>query len=219
MAAYLAGSQCTSASKGIEREIFVRRFLTQVLPPIFRFGHGDIINTYNRTSGQIDIIIENPFFPSFPVVDGGPRLYFAEGVAAALEVKSDISSQWSDFQSTAKKLNRLLPCPGGVKANSTLAWADYRVPLFAVGFKGWKKLNALRPILEAEALDGVFVIDSGLFCVSKKYNVEDIEGDPVAALWTFLCCLHEQITSIQSISTTPLIYSDVGKRVSERQKP
>ena len=210
MAAYKAGSQSTCASKGIEREIFLRRFLAQVLPPIFRFGHGEIIDTSKKISGQIDIIIENPFFPSLPVVDGGPRLYLAEGVAAALEVKSNISSQWSEVQRTADMLKPLVPCPGGVKGNSTLAMDDCCVPLLAIGFTGWKTLATVRRRLEGEAVDGVFIIENGLFCVHKKYKVQDVEGDPVAALWTFLCCLHDRVTSISSVSTTPLIYSDVS---------
>jgi hypothetical protein len=213
MAAHQAGVESTSASKGIEREIFVRQFLAQVLPPIFRFGHGDIIDTQQRTSGQIDIVIENPFFPSLPVVEGGPRLYLAEGVAAALEVKSDIASQWSQLQTTAKKLKPLIPCPGGVRGDSTLKM-DVCVPLFAVGFNGWKKLKTVRPILDAEAVDGILVIEDGLFCVHKKYNMDDVEDDQVNALWAFLCCLHDRVTAIRSISTTPLIYSDESNGIS-----
>jgi hypothetical protein len=208
LAAYRAGVHSTSANKGIEREIFVRRFLSQVLPPIFRFGHGEIIDTCQRTSGQIDIVIENPFFPSLPIIEEGPRLYLAEGVAAALEVKSDVSKQWPEVSSTANKLRPLIPCLGGVIGNSSLAMADCCVPLFVVGFVGWKKLDTVRPLLEAEAVDGVFVIENGLLCVQKKYKMDDVENDPTNALWTFLCCLHDRVTSIQSISTTPLIYSD-----------
>lgn len=209
MAAYHAGGESTAACKGIEREIFVRRFLSQVLPPTFRFGFGDIIDTSKHRSGQIDIVIENPFFPSLPVVEDGPRLYLAEGVAAALEVKSDISSQWKEVVGTANKLKPLVPCPGGVKGHSTLVMADCCVPLFAVGFRGWKQLATVRPFLDAEAIDGVFVIESGLLCIHKKYNVDDIQDDPLTALWSFLCCVHDRVTAIQSISTTPLIYLDV----------
>lgn len=209
MAAFRAGVQSSSASKGLEREIFVRRFLALVLPPIYRFGYGDIIDTSRRKSGQIDIVIENPFFPSLSVIEDGPRLYLAEGVAAALEVKSDISAQWSQVVSTANKLKPLFPCPGGIRGNSTLAMADCCVPLFAIGFAGWKQLNAVRPLLDAEAVDAIFVIEHGLFCVHKKYKVDDVEHDPVRALWTFLSCLHDRVASIESISTTPLIYLEM----------
>lgn len=215
MAAYHAGSQSSSSFKGLEREIFVRRFLSQVLPPIFRFGCGDVIDTYQRRSGQIDIVIENPFFPSVPIIEDGPRLYLAEGVAAAVEVKSDVSNQWSEVVSTANKLKPLAPCPGGVTGRSTLAMADCCVPLFAVGFVGWKRLDTVRPLLDAEAVEGVFSIENGLFCVHKKYNVDDVQDDPVRALWTFLCCLHDRVTSIQSMSTSPLIYFDIERQSAQ----
>jgi hypothetical protein len=208
MAAYSAGVQCTSATKGIEREIFVRRFLAQVLPPIFRFGHGDIIDTSQESSGQIDVVIENPFFPSLPIVDGGPRLYLAEGVAAALEVKSDIRAQWSEVQATASKLSKLWPCPGGIRGQSTLAMADCCVPLLAVGFTGWKTLGTAKRYIDREVVDSMLIIENGLLWIHEKYKVRNVENDPIAALWTFLCCLHDRVTSIQSISTTPLIYSD-----------
>jgi len=70
MAAHSAGIQSTNASKDLERDIFMRHFLAEVLPTIFWFGHGDIVDSAEATSGQIDIIIENPFFPSSPIVEG-----------------------------------------------------------------------------------------------------------------------------------------------------
>jgi len=46
-----------------------------------------------RLSGQLDIIVEWPFFASFPAPLGTQRLYLAEAIAFVIEVKSDLRSQ------------------------------------------------------------------------------------------------------------------------------
>lgn len=92
MGAHQAGGSMRSASKGNEREAFINAFLSEILPPQFRFGSGDITDQSANRSGQLDIVIEFPFVPSIPIVAGkSPRLYLAEGVLAVIEVKSDIS--------------------------------------------------------------------------------------------------------------------------------
>ena len=54
MGAHLAGTPMTSSSKGYEREAFINGFLSQVLPPSFRFGSGDAIDEHENRSGQLD---------------------------------------------------------------------------------------------------------------------------------------------------------------------
>jgi hypothetical protein len=44
-------------------------------------------------SGALDIVVEFPFLPSFPAPGGDERLYLAESVALAIEVKSDLCAQ------------------------------------------------------------------------------------------------------------------------------
>ena len=83
-----AGRPMPSASKGQERETFLHGFLSQVFPAHFRFGTGSITDAAGVISGQVDLVVELPFFPSIPVPPADVRLYFAEGVGAAIEVKS-----------------------------------------------------------------------------------------------------------------------------------
>src|SRR5262245_9616236 len=95
LGARAAGSSLSTATKGREREAFVNGFLTEVLPPHFRFGSGDLIDHERSRSGQLDIVVEYPFLPSLPLgVGGSPRLYLAEGIVAVIEVKSNVDSQW-----------------------------------------------------------------------------------------------------------------------------
>lgn len=60
MALHSGGSMMSSTTKGKEREGFVSKFLAQVLPPVHRFGSGDIIDSMGERSGQVDIVIEHP---------------------------------------------------------------------------------------------------------------------------------------------------------------
>jgi hypothetical protein len=62
-----AGQPLPSASKGEERETFIHEFLSKVFPPQYRFGTGMVTDSAGTRSGQVDIAIELPFFPSFPV--------------------------------------------------------------------------------------------------------------------------------------------------------
>jgi hypothetical protein len=54
MGLHASGSGMSAASKGREREGFVNQFLRACHPPIYRFGTGDITDSDNRRSGQID---------------------------------------------------------------------------------------------------------------------------------------------------------------------
>ncbi len=101
--AHGGGGTMSAASKGTERELFVNSFLSQVFPPHFRFGSGDITDSDENKSGQVDVVIEFPNLYSFPIWQSAPRLYLAEGVAVAIEIKSDLSNQWSEVESTAAK--------------------------------------------------------------------------------------------------------------------
>jgi hypothetical protein len=107
MAGFYGSGELSSASKGHERELFINTFLSQIFPPNYRFGSGDIIDGHNEKSGQVDIVIEYSNFMSFPYLFGGPRLYLAEGVAAAIETKSNLCGQWEEALATAAKIKEL----------------------------------------------------------------------------------------------------------------
>lgn len=133
-AAYAGGSPMSSASKGMERELFVEVFLKNVMPPAYRFGSGDVVDAKGNTSGQVDIVIESLTVPSFPLVGVAlPRLYLAEGVGAAIEVKSDLASQWEEAVGTAERLSRLQP----------------QIQPIVVGYRGWAKWETLATRIDA----------------------------------------------------------------------
>jgi hypothetical protein len=100
-----ASGSLANASKDYEREIFVQALLKDLFPPQFRLGTGTIIDSKGTPSGQIDIAIELPNVPSFPIPPGVARIYLAEGVAAVIEVKSDLKINGMRLNPRQKKLS------------------------------------------------------------------------------------------------------------------
>lgn len=183
-----AGMAMSASSRGTEREIFVRGFLQQVFPAHFRFSSGDITDGYGKRSGQVDVVVENPSGFSFPVAPDGPRLFLAETVAVAVEIKSDLKSQWAEVLATAKGIRKLRrhsarqAHDGLVEIASMLrsrggfdgqigAWLKgrrtpddalgERIPVIAVGYRGWKTDDAERSqVMKSKGLvQGVFNIE------------------------------------------------------------
>jgi len=176
--AFEAGALLSSASKGFEREAFISLFLREVLPPIYRFGTGDITdaeitNDKARKSGQIDIVIEMPWAPSFPLHAGvGARLYPAEAVGTAIEVKSNIETQWAEVLQTAKKLAILRQQLGGISVDGDALEVhntSYEpIPFYAVGYEGWKTKETILRHLQGASLDGILIIDQQIFAWSNR---------------------------------------------------
>ena len=186
---YDSGISMSSASKGMERELFVTNLLKEIYPPHFRFSSGDITDSSNRKSGQVDIVLEHAHGFSFPMLPGGPRLFLAESVASVIEVKSNLSGQWNEVCETAKKVKdlnrkfahqRLGEFTEAIKsgsiaadlnvlnalervANSTRGKGESKIPVYAVGYKGWKTLDKLQEKVETSEVDGIFVIGEKLY--------------------------------------------------------
>lgn len=191
----------SSASKGTEREAFVDQFLSNVLPPIFRFGSGDATDSKGQKSGQLDVVVEYPFAPSLPIIGSAQtRLYLAEAVAAVIEVKSNISNQWNEVEDTGKKLAPLKRCYGASMVMGRPPAAS--IELFAVGYTGWKKMETLEShIQQSSSVFGALIIDSGLY-----FSKSGISASGELALWGLISDIHLITNSLQSASTNPLDY-------------
>jgi hypothetical protein len=57
-----------NAAQGDEREVLVREFPEKVFPAPYGFGCGVVADSDERFSGQLDVIVEWPFFASFPAL-------------------------------------------------------------------------------------------------------------------------------------------------------
>lgn len=202
---YGGGGGVSSASRGQEREQFIKTFLREVMPPGYRFGTGDAIDTHGNQSGQLDIVVEFTFLPSLPLVSQGPRIYLAEGIAAVLEVKSNVAAQWNEVVETATRLRalrRVFQVPGFTPFGPP----SETIPLFAVGYTGWKSLDTLIEKANSGVVDGILIVDEGLFSSRKDYpNGLHVNNDS-AALWALVCCLHAATTSVFVNSFSPVNY-------------
>lgn len=175
--AFEAGALLSSSSKGYERETFVSLFLSEVLPPIYRFGTGDITdslmnNDPKRRSGQIDIVIEMPWAPSFPIVGASARLYPSEAVGTAIEVKSNLSTQWSEVVHTATALDPLRQRLSGISVSGSsltvVGETEEPIPLYAVGYEGWSTEATVKEKARSASVDGVLVLKHKIFAWSDR---------------------------------------------------
>jgi hypothetical protein len=191
MAHHSAGALLPNASKGNERETLLREFLIKVFPPPFRFGSGAIVDQFGCISGQLDVVAEFPFFPSFPTPGAAERLYLAESVSFVAEVKSDLADQWSQVEKTGEALLPLrrnwsahlrFDRSGGLEiANASIS----RIPFVAIGFRGYQSVEALeRKLLtteESKRPDSALVLESGVYVGL----LTDVRGSGAMGLFEF----------------------------------
>ena len=183
LAIHEGGAGLPSDVIGTEREAFIKGLLAEVYPATYRFVGGTIIDSMSKDpSGQIDIAVLLPSAPSFPMISAGDqRLLLAENVAVAIEVKSNLSTQWSQVKSTMKKIKVLKKFLRDVEPGVA---AVTGIPTMAVGYEGWKDIQALREkwteTSEAERPDAVYTIKQNTFVSSYL----QAEGD--AALFAFI---------------------------------
>lgn len=206
MGIHLASSPLTAASKGQERAAFIDAFLAQVLPPLFRFGTGDCTDSAGERSGQLDVVVEYPFSPSLPSVAGASvtRLYLAEAVAAVIEVKSNIATQWSEARRTAEQLAPLRRSFGAMMTMGRGPTVE--IPLFVAGYTGWKSVETTQKnLIASPAIAGALIIESGIFVSSAEFG--NVVATGPWALWGLIATLHSITNGLQSASTDPLSYA------------
>lgn len=200
--AHDGGVETPLATGGGTRGQFVNLFLGQVMPPPYRFGTGVAIDLEGHTSGQLDIVVEYPFLPSFPLPDVPSRMYLAESIAAAIEVKFDASAQWEDVRKTAEKL---APVRRDLRYwGIGGAGLGAGIPLIMVAFKGWKTLEELHAKLASVPLYGILTVEPAVFARSVDEDAEPEFAEGAEALWSFVTCLHTMTRVLNTVSDVPL---------------
>jgi hypothetical protein len=165
LAQHLGGVGMPNAVVGNERETFLREFLQKVFPSHLRFTSGAITDTAGRISGQIDIAVEYPLLPSFPMPASHERLILAESVLAVIEVKSNLVAQWNQVTDTVHVIKQLQREMAAFMAFGGPPPA--RIPCVAVGYRGHNTIQGLRERLattpEERRPDAALVVESGCF--------------------------------------------------------
>ncbi|MCW5518818.1 hypothetical protein J1N09_03145 [Aureitalea sp. L0-47] len=174
----------SSSIIGDEREIFQTNLLSKILPSNYRFGSGTITDSKGRETGQIDTVIELPFSLSFPVSTGNNRLYLADSVGAAFEIKSDLNKQWHEAIEKIKEIQELNRYTIGKDDFALLD--DLKIPTFIIAYKGFKKLDTIYKKLEKVESrywpNGILVIESGIFLGLKNNSHYECTGNSTCIL-------------------------------------
>ncbi|MBI2483484.1 hypothetical protein HYV74_04905 [Candidatus Uhrbacteria bacterium] len=199
---HAGGLSMSSAAKGAEREDFINKYLAEMMPPPFRFGSGDVTDQRGEKSGQIDIVVEYPFLPSLPMVSGSSRLYLAEGVAAVVEVKSSVLDQWEQVRSMAAAVKKLERHFG---STLSMGQPQVRIPVFVVGYQGWRDIDTMKSKLENKDVDGILVIDQGLFASNDDF--QGITASGPWALWGLIHCINLAASTLKLASASLLDYA------------
>lgn len=194
---YAATSQSASAVKGTARSEFIQRYLEQVLPQGLRIRtNGEITDSNNNITGELDIIIENGMFPNIPLVQTeSSRLYFAEGVAAVIEIKSNLAGQWEEVMQTGSKLRTIKRSFAGGLFSSSTGGSIFQVPFsinpelslgkvnnpkqenidhvpyFVVGYTGWQTNETIdQKLSQSPYISGILQLDRGYYCSNSMFK-------------------------------------------------
>jgi hypothetical protein len=228
MSAFESGIGMTSNDKGTERELFINRFLAEMLPPPYRLGSGEATDREGNITGQLDIVLEFPFLPSIPVFGTSqPRLYLADAVASVIEVKSDLAKEWKDVVKTCSTVKTLKRSPGTYQKatmdgmiNSGMPpfTSKERIPFVAVGYKGWHsqglRQRTMQERLRESCVDAILIIAESYYCTNPEGELSGtVEARGAFAFWSFISAVHETTKYIER-STIRL-----GDYVDQKAKP
>ena len=231
-ATYTSTAASASASKGAGRANFIETFLKQVIPPNLRIStSGEITDSNGNKTGELDIIIENGFFPSLPVSGSdSSRLYFSEGVAAVIEVKSNLKNQWKEVISTGGKILALdrkieggimgghkgptvIQIPGNFSNRNFPKIAPppqdvirRKVPYFVVGYEGWESPEILTSKLlgSGGVISGILQLNSGRYVCSKAFGGVSSSGS--LSLLAFINSIYEASSYMKTATADLLEY-------------
>lgn len=193
----------TSPVQGDERETVIRELLGLVLPMSYRLGKGAIVDANGAQTGQVDAIFEKPFSLSFPVSSEQNRLYLADNVAAAFEIKSNLYSQSAEAIEKVKEIKRLHRAP--TEGSRVAMYDELFIPTFIIGFRGYSTLESIYNTFipnasAASSVNAILNIESGTFVGRRPARYEhgkkvsesawyECENDPQRALLMFFDCL------------------------------
>ncbi len=171
--------QENSTDIGTNREHFCRNFLAKVLPLKLKVTKGEIIDTRNNSTGQLDVVIIRDDAPA--ITYGEIETYLAEGVFSVIEVKSNLTS--AELGKAARTLSRVkdLTINGGaVIASGPVLNRPLRI-VFAYEGATWDTIkNEINTSGWADVFDLIVILNRGILI--KKGLLLNWENDDVFAL-------------------------------------
>jgi len=148
-AAYRRSMNAPDNCAGSVREHGIREALKLTVPSAARIFDGEIIDSEDRATGQLDGIVVHASGAALAGSEHEPRVVLAEGVLAVIESKSDLLSgaSWAGVRSTWSRVMKMKraydPQAEAWLRTATAAPSDARIPFIVVGYKGWAKKESL----------------------------------------------------------------------------
>jgi len=164
-----------SGDKGVSAEDIFREFLRKYLATRFRVGHGEVIDHKGRRSGETDVVIVNEDHP-YTFAEDQPGLFFIEGVGAAAEIKTNLTSAELDESLKKSHVFKLLESDPGIgtitQGNpSDVIRFSKCPPWFLFAFESQLNLSTIKASIERfiekekieknRLADAIFVLDRG----------------------------------------------------------
>jgi hypothetical protein len=167
-----------SGDKGSSVEKVVRDFLRNYLPRRLEVGMGEIIDSKGHRSCQTDIVIVNEDHP-FTFTNNSPSLFFIEGVSAAGEAKTLLTSEELDRTLNASFSFKQFEVNPGLGTTTYSNPSDMKrfykcPPYFLFAFESQLELSTVLEKIEDflktkgagkndinKVIDAIFIMDKG----------------------------------------------------------
>lgn len=191
MLGYKQSKEYPSTVIGNERELLIEGLLKRALPSNIRYGSGVIMDSSGYKTGQVDIVLECEHSFSLPITSGKQRLYFADTVAATIEVKSDLNKQKSEAFQQNDSIQKLFRKK---QTDKFIDRKEYFVPSYIVAFKGAKE-ETIEKWVYQECREKQQHYPTGILCLEPAYffAFEPDGGTMISrgdgAIFAFLCSL------------------------------
>lgn len=164
---HTSSNQVASDNLGKNRENFLNSFLKKSLPPRLKVVSGELIDSENNHTGQIDTIIIRDDCPSLDF--GNENSYLVEGVFATLEIKSTLNKE-----TLAKAVNSLLKVSKLTVPEPSIKFGGYylnrplRILFSYTGIKFGKIVEHINENNWQEVFDLICVLDQGVIARKGK---------------------------------------------------
>ncbi|MEY4483456.1 MAG: hypothetical protein RL693_908 [Verrucomicrobiota bacterium] len=176
---YNEGSASPNKEFGSEREAFIQNFLKKIFPPRIRFVDGIISDAFFGARVAVDAAVLLPTAPSVPMPERShQRLIPATNVAAVIEIKSNLETQWSETTSTARQIREMKKHFWSPDEKESCKFGEYNeIPVYVVAYEGCDNVWALKKKWEetekAERPHAVLMIENPAFVSDGLWAEQD----------------------------------------------
>lgn len=174
-----SANQSASNNLGKNREEFLNFFLTKVLPPRLKVISGELIDSENKHTGQLDTIVIRDDAPSLEF--GKENTYLAEGVFAAIEIKSSLNMEsLTDAVNSMLKVKNLTIPEQAIKFGGYYLGRPLRILFSYTGVKAETIIKHINLNNYQEVFDLICILDQGVIARKGRllftYDLENGEN-------------------------------------------